>query len=136
MENNGNKISISKIILWALFLPIMGSIAIWKSSKLSTVIKILLIFVIWCFVFGVMGSDTSKEQQPDTPPVTTTEASSSNNKPSQTTNKETTTTPEVKTTHVATTKPNQTQPAETERNERKVYITPTGKKYHYSKSCY
>lgn len=58
-----------------------------------------------------------------TPTTITTTKKTSNNKPT----KENSTSKKTTTTKKATTKPNKT--------EKTVYITPTGKKYHYSKDC-
>ena len=35
------------VLLWIYFLPIMGTITVWKSKKLSTVYKLIITVVIW-----------------------------------------------------------------------------------------
>ena len=49
------------VLLWFYFLPIMGTIAVWKSKKIPTVFKWIITLVIWGIVL-LIGSNTPKSE--------------------------------------------------------------------------
>lgn len=55
------KTSFGIILLWILFLPIMGTIAIWKSQKLKTMWKVIFTAAIWIFIliYSIAGGGST-----------------------------------------------------------------------------
>ncbi len=205
MKNKKNKNkTLLKLLLWILFFPIMATVALCRSERITVSAKIFSVAAIWVIFFSILeayGNTLPDVEEPKattpiieittpsettdntddtvvyvtptgkkyhllmscagvnavektlsevtgsyspcktcashqstteqiTPPKITTE-------PEITTTPEITTKPEVTTTTEITTTPEVTTSSEvtTEENERIVYKTPTGKRYHYSLDC-
>lgn len=97
-------------LLWILFFPIMCSVAICRSERLTLSSKILSTAAIWVILFSLIAAYGSNE--------------STNN--ANDASKETSDTSEV----------NETTDDESYTDDNKtVYVTPSGKKYHLSAKC-
>lgn len=107
MKSKKNKGRILLIILlWILFFPIMASVALFRSNRLTISAKIFSILAIWVIFFSLLkyyGNTIPTEEEPQ---ITTSGIES--------------TTPENNTDNT---------------DNDIVYVTPTGKKYHLLMSC-
>ena len=97
-------------LLWILFFPIMCSVAICRSERLTLSSKILSTTAIWVIIFSLIAAYGSTESKND--PNDTSKETSDTSEINETTDDE--------------------SPIE---DTTTVYVTPSGKKYHISAKC-
>lgn len=150
------------IICMLIFIPIIGIILMWTQNKFKKSINVILtIIFIFVFVFDIVSFSTitdedanfrnspienTSQSQTTTKELSTIESTTTNPTTNITTENKTTITKETITTtteNKTTTTKKATTATTTAKKETTtkqksgvtVYITPTGKKYHYSKKC-